>query len=409
MAAAKKNPLRRIIELDSELNRIKDLDILLERILLEARRIVHADAGSIYVVEEKDLAIKYSQNDTLQKNLPKGQKLIYSFFKVKINKKSISGYVAATGDTLNLPNVYKLPPRAPYRFDPSFDQKACYKSKSMLAVPLRSNTGRIIGVIQMINAKNKDHKTVSFTKNDELLIMHFADNAATALERAQMTRTIILRMIRMAELRDPKETGAHANRVAAYAVELYEAWARKHRVPEKEMNRNRDILRSAAMLHDVGKVAISDAILKKPARFTKSEFEIMKAHTYLGARLFVGEQSEFDRCAQLIALTHHEKWNGQGYPGHIDMDTGQPKRKKRNGDPVGLKGKEIPIAGRIVALADVYDALCSRRVYKEEWPMDKVLDELVSMAGKHFDPELVKLFFKIMPTIRHIAHRYADT
>ncbi len=408
MAYNKQNSLRRIIELDSELNRIKDLDILLERILFEARKIVRADAGTIYVVEEKALAIKYCQNDTLQKNLPKGQKLIYSFFKVKINKKSISGYVAATGGTLNLPNVYKLPLKAFYRFDPSFDQKAGYKSKSMLSVPLRSNTSRIIGVIQMINAKNKAGKAVSFTKNDELLIMHFADNAATALERAQITRTIILRMIRMAELRDPKETGAHANRVAAYSVELYEAWARQHRVPEKEMHRNRDILRSAAMLHDVGKVAISDAILKKPARFTKSEFEIMKAHTYLGARLFVGEQSEFDRCAQLIALTHHEKWNGQGYPGHVDVDTGQVKRKKKNGDPVGLKKSEIPIVGRIVALADVYDALCSRRVYKEEWPMDKVLDELVGLSGKQFDPELVKLFFKIMPTIRHIAHRFAD-
>jgi response regulator RpfG family c-di-GMP phosphodiesterase len=92
----------------------------------------------------------------------------------------------------------------------------------------------------------------------------------------------------------------------------------------------------------------------------------------------------------------------------VDVETGRPKRKSKSGQAVGLKGNKIPIVGRIVALADVYDALCSRRVYKEEWPQEKVLDELVKLSGKHFDPELVKLFFKILPTIRHIGSRYAD-
>jgi response regulator RpfG family c-di-GMP phosphodiesterase len=400
--------LKRIIELDSELNRIKDEDILLQRILLEARRIVRADAGSIYVVEDRELAIKYSQNDTQQKSLPRGQKLIYPLFKFKINTKSMCGYAAATGKMVNLPNAYKISPSAPYRFDTSVDRKSGYRSRSMLTVPLRTYAGKIIGVIQVINAKNKAGRIVAFTKNDELVIRHFADNAATALERAQLTRNIILRMIRMAELRDPRETGAHANRVAAYSVELYEAWARAHKVPEKEMARNRDILRSAAMLHDVGKVAISDTILKKPARFTKSEFEIMKRHTYLGARLFLDEQSEFDRFAQLIALTHHEKWNGEGYPGHVDPATGRPTKKGRKGKPVGLRRNEIPIVGRIVAVADVYDALSSRRVYKDSWPKEKVLEELRKLSGKSFDPELVDLFFQILPSIRHIANRFVD-
>ncbi len=400
--------LRRIIELDSELTRIKDEDILLERILLEARRVVHADGGSIYVVEGKTLAIKYSQNDTLQKGLPAGHKLIYSLFKIKINKQTISGYAAATGQRLNLRDVYRLPKKAPYRFNPSYDEKSGYRSKSMLTVPLRTAAGKIIGVIQVINAKNKAGTIVPFTKADELVICHFADNAATALERAQLTRSVILRMIRMAELRDPRETGAHANRVAAYAVELYEAWARKHRVPEREMLHDRDILRSAAMLHDVGKVAISDTILKKPARFTKSEFEIMKRHTYLGARLFSDEQSEFDHCARLIALTHHEKWNGEGYPGRVDPATGKPKKKGRDGKARGLKRTEIPIVGRIVAIADVYDALCSRRVYKSEWPKEKVLDELRALSGRSFDPELIDLFFEIMPAIDQIADRFVD-
>jgi response regulator RpfG family c-di-GMP phosphodiesterase len=396
------------MELDRELNRTKDLDILLERVLYEARKIVHADGGSIYVIENDLLIIKHSQNDTKEKELPPGQKLIYSILKLHINAKTISGYVALTGENVNLPNVYKIPNNAPYSYDPTYDKISGYRTKSLLTIPLRINTGKIIGVIQMINAKNKAHKIAPFKKSDELLVMHFADNAAMALERAQMTRTIILRMIRMAELRDPKETGPHVNRVAAYSVELYDAYARKHKIAEDEMRKGRDILRMAAMLHDVGKVAISDSILKKPARFNKKEFDIMKGHTYLGARLFIDEQSEFDETAQLIALTHHEKWNGEGYPGFVDVNTGKTLKKNKNGTVRGLKKAEIPLWGRIVAIADVFDALSSKRVYKDEWPEGKVLEELTRLSGKSFDPELVSLFFDILPNIRQIAERYVD-
>jgi HD-GYP domain-containing protein (c-di-GMP phosphodiesterase class II) len=400
--------LKNLIELDSQLNRTTDLDILLERILFEARKMVHADAGSIYVIENDLLMVKYAQNDSKQKALPPGQKLIYSIFKLKINTKTISGYVASTGKVINLPNVYRIPANAPYSYNPSYDRISEYKSKSMLTIPLRTNTGKTIGVIQMINAVNKKHKIVPFKKSDEILIMHFADNAAIALERAQMIRTIILRMIRMAELRDPKETGKHVNRVAAYSVELYEAWAHKHNLTEKEIDKNRDMLRMAAMLHDVGKVAISDAILKKPARFSEMEYEIMKAHTYLGARLFTDQQSEFDQISKLIALTHHEKWNGEGYPGRIDLNTGKPKRKTKNRKSKGLKKSEIPLWGRIVAIADVYDALSSKRVYKDEWPEEKVIKELKNLSGKSFDPELINLFLDILPNIKQITKHYTD-
>ncbi|RPJ07423.1 MAG: GAF domain-containing protein [Spirochaetaceae bacterium] len=398
--------LKHIIELDCELNRVKDQDILLERILLEARKMVGADAGSIYIIEDNKLAINYSQNDTIQADLPPGQKLIYSLFKVEINTKSIAGYVAATGAVINIPDVYKTGKSAPYQYDSSYDKLSGYMNKSMLAIPLRTITGRIVGVIQVINATDKDGKIIPFTKDDELFVTHFADNAAMALERAQMTRAIILRMIRMAELRDPKETGMHVNRVAGYSVELYEAWARKHNISEKEVQRNRDILRMAAMLHDVGKVAISDAILKKPAKFTPEEFAIMKAHTWLGADLFKdSEQSEFDDMAMQIALTHHEKWNGDGYPGRM---TGAGWRENASSPGRGLSGEEIPIWGRIVAVTDVYDALSSRRVYKESWPEEQVLSEIRKLSGTSFDPELVELFFEIMPMLKHVESRYHE-
>ncbi len=400
--------IKRILQLECEFNRIQDVDILLERILTEARIMLNADAGSIYIVEGNKLAIKFSQNETKQKELPPGQKLIYSIFKININKKTVSGYVASTGEIVNIPDVYAIPSNAPYHYDPSYDKLAGYKTGSMLNIPLTSNTGEIIGLIQIINKKNEKGKIIPFTKDDELLVMHFANNATVALQRAQMTRAIILRMIKMSALRDPKETGMHVNRVAGYAVEIYERYANKYKIEEKEVQKNRDILRMAAMLHDVGKIAISDSILKKPGKLNKNEFDTMKAHTYLGARLFIDKQSEFDEVATQIALTHHEKWNGQGYPGHIDINTGNPKKKDKQGNPKGLKGQEIPLWGRIVAIADVYDALSSKRVYKEKWEQDRVLEEIKILSGSNFDPELVNIFFEVLPHIKQISDRYAE-
>ncbi len=400
--------LKQIIELDSELHKIQDLDILLERILYEARKVVNADAGSIYIKEGDHLVIQYAQNDTIQKTLPPGQKLIYKVFKVKISPKTISGYVASTGSAVNIPDVYNIPPDAPYSFDPSYDRISGYRTVSNLTVPIRTNLGEILGVLQMINAKDADGKVVPFTEEDEMLVLHFATNVSTALQRAQMTRAILLRMIRMAELRDPKETGPHVNRVAGYAVEIYERWAQKHNISQREIEKTRDNLRMAAMLHDVGKVAISDMILKKPARFTEEEYEIMKSHTYMGARLFIDKQSEFDELAQLVALTHHENWDGTGYPGKIDVDTADPEQLHK-AKPRGLKGEEIPLFGRIVSIADVYDALVSHRVYKEAWTEANVLEEIRKLSGTKFDPELVEIFFEVLPNIKAIASKYPDS
>jgi len=401
--------LKQVLALDSELHKIQDLDILLERILYEARKVVNADAGSIYIKEGDHLIIQYSQNDTIQKTLPPGQKLIYNVFKVKINPQTISGYVASTGSAVNIPNVYNIPERAPYSFDPSYDHISGYRTVSNLTVPIRTNLGEMLGVLQMINAKDPEGNVAPFTKEDEMLVLHFATNVSTALQRAQMTRAILLRMIRMAELRDPKETGPHVNRVAGYAVEIYERWAQKHHISQHEIEQNRDNLRMAAMLHDVGKVAISDIILKKPARFTDEEYEIMKSHTYMGARLFIDKQSEFDEMAQLVALTHHENWDGSGYPGHIEVDTADPLHlMQQKTESTGLKGEEIPLFGRIVALADVYDALISHRVYKEAWSEEKVYEEIRHLAGTKFDPELVDIFFEVLPNIKSIASKYPD-
>jgi HD-GYP domain-containing protein (c-di-GMP phosphodiesterase class II) len=408
--------IKSLLEINSRLNHIQDLDILLERLLLEARKVVHADAGSIYVKETIEdggeridkLAFRYSQNDTLQKKLPKGQKLMYSVFSVPINEKTISGYSAFTRKAVNVSDAYNLPSGVPYSFGKGFDQMSGYKTTSMLTIPLITVEGRLLGVLQVINAKAKDGSIISFSKEAESLIHFFASNATTALERAGMTRTMILRMIKMAELRDPKETGTHVNRVAGYAVEIYDRWAEKNGILDDEKDKFKDNMRIASMLHDVGKVAISDTILKKPAKFTPEEFQTMQLHTVHGSILFGDPQSQLDLLSRDIAFTHHENWDGTGYPGWVDPMTGDPLKTGEDGKPIGKKGEEVPLSGRIVSLADVFDALCSRRVYKESWGEAEVLEEIRKISGTKFDPELVDIFFEILPHIKQIQALYPE-
>jgi HD-GYP domain-containing protein (c-di-GMP phosphodiesterase class II) len=407
---SEKEKLDALATLGEDLSRVQDLDIMMERILTAARRFVNADAGSIYIRENDFLRFAYTQNDTLQQRLADGEKLIYSTFQLPINEKSIAGHVAATGRFLNLPDVYALEPGCPYHFDKEFDERTRYDTRSVLTVPLKNHNEVVIGILQIINAQNEARKVIAFSASDEKMMSHFASIAAVALERAQMMRAILLRMIRMAEMRDPKETGAHVNRVGGYAVELYERWAKRRRINPQEADKHRDMLRMAAMLHDVGKIAISDLILKKPGRFDPQEYEIMKQHTVLGARLFADRQSEFDDAAAQVALNHHERWDGGGYPGHVDVQTGKalPRFEKPDGQPQGKKNNEIPLYGRIVALADVYDALSSARVYKAAWDESKVLDQIGSEAGGHFDPELVEIFFSSLDILRAVQRRYRD-
>jgi HD-GYP domain-containing protein (c-di-GMP phosphodiesterase class II) len=408
--------LTSIFEIDFELRKIQDLDLLLERILLEARKVVHADAGSIYVKQAAEengetvetLYFKYAQNDTVQKSIPPGQKLIYSTFSQPINEKSISGYCALTGKIIDVPDMYNIPPDAPYSFNSSFDKKTGYKTVSTLTFPLITADGRLLGVIQVINKKDDNGNIIVFTQEDIFLINHFAANATVALQQAYITRAMILRMIRMAELRDPKETGTHVNRVAGYTVEIYDRWAHNHNIPPEERETFRDILKIGSMLHDVGKVAISDVILKKPARFTPEEFQVMQLHTLYGANLFEDIHSNIDRMAKDIALTHHENWNGTGYPGWVDPVSRAPIKTNDAGQPLGRQGEEIPLAGRIVAIADVYDALCSKRVYKEPWDEEKVLEEIRQLSGSKFDPELIEIFLEILPSIKHTQSLYPE-
>ena len=410
MVMKEKEKIDLITQISLDINEVKDIDLLLERILTNVRRFINADAGSIYLKDKDELKFSYTQNDTQQKRLSPGKKLIYNTFSIPINNRSIAGYVANNCKIVNIPDVYNLSSGIPYTFDSSFDDISNYRTRSMLTVPMTNQRDDVMGVMQIINAQDDEGNIIPFSRSDEPLIMHFATSAALAMERAQMTRNIILRMISMAELRDPKETGAHVNRVGAYSVEIYEEWAKGRLIASKDVERQKDVLRMAAMLHDVGKVAISDVILKKPARLTMDEYEIMKSHTYLGARLFGDIQSDFDEMAADVALNHHVKRDGTGYPGDIDALTEKPLVgfEGPSGTARPKKGEEIPLFGRIVALADVYDALCSRRSYKEPWDEERILEEITQSSGTHFDPEVTDAFFSCLDVLKSIAKRYPN-
>ena len=405
-----KEKLDSLTLLGIELSRISDLDILMEHVLTRARQFANADAGSIYIRQGDWLHFSYTQNETLQKKLPTGEKLIYSTFKVPIDEKSLAGYVALTGRPLNIEDVYNLPPTLPYSFRKQIDDKVGYRTSSILTIPLRNSSGNILGILQIINARETSGDITTFSESDERIMHHFAAVAAVALERAQMTRALILRMISMAQMRDPRETGAHVNRVAGFAVEIYEEWAVRRGLERKVIDKTRDVLRMAAMLHDVGKVATSDLILRKPARLSADEYEVMKEHTIQGARLFLQKQSDFDEAAAIVALNHHERWDGTGYPGHVDFRTGLPLPGHilPDGRPQGKKALEIPLFGRIVALADVFDALSSKRSYKDPWDEREILSQIEKSAGTHFDPEVVEIFFNRYEVLCSIRGRYRE-
>jgi len=401
--------LNRILDIDRELDQIKDLDLLLERLLLLARREANADAGTVYIRKGDQLAFTHTQNDTFQAKLKPDEKLIYSFFSIPISDKSISGFVANHETILNIPDMYDISGDAPYHFDPSFDRKTGYKTVSSLTFPLVSSDGDLLGVMQLLNARDKYGEFIPFKPADEPFFEIFARFGSKAIQRAQMTRNLLVTITRFAGLRDPKETDAHVNRVGSFAMEIYEAWAKRREMDPEERERNKDILRMAAMLHDVGKVGISDIILKKPGKFDDDEYRIMQSHTWLGARQFL-DTSELDLISQEVALYHHENWDGSGYPGKIgDLFEADKYIRDVEERPEGLKGEEIPLFARVVAIADVYDALCSKRVYKEAWEEEKVLQVMREESGTKFDPELIDAFFSVLPTLCNIQERYRDS
>jgi adenylate cyclase len=215
-----------------------------------------------------------------------------------------------------------------------------------------------------------------------------------ALELVMVQEATIESMSSLVETRDP-ETGGHIKRTQNYIRLLAESLKKRPRFRAFLDDESIDLLCKSAPLHDIGKVGVSDRILLKPGKLTDQEFDEMKKHTVYGRdALFSAEKKlgaiSFLRCAREIAYTHHEKWNGSGYP-------------------EGLQGEQIPLAGRLMALADSYDALTSNRVYKAPLSHEKAVQIITEEKGSHFDPEIVDAFLQAKEDFRQIALKYADS
>lgn len=214
---------------------------------------------------------------------------------------------------------------------------------------------------------------------------HTDQNASLEEQVNQRTRElketrldVIHRLARMAEFRD-KDTGLHILRMSRYCFAL----AKRAGLSDSQA----ELLLATSPLHDIGKVAIPDHILLKPGRVDPSEFEIIKTHTTVGAQLLGGSSSTFLKMASTIALYHHERWDGLGYPQQ-------------------LKGDNIPLVARICAVCDVFDALTSKRPYKPAFTFEASLDELIKGRNTQFDPKLLDIFFDMKEEIRHIYDIY---
>jgi len=244
-------------------------------------------------------------------------------------------------------------------------------------------------VLDGLNAGADDFVTKPFNPPEIAVRMRVGQRLIN-LATAEMT---IFAMAKLAESRDP-ETGAHLERVRSYCHVLAE---QLRLIPKYQGNIDDEYVRliyQTSPLHDIGKVAIPDCVLLKAGRLDEEEFEIMKTHAVHGAATLEAAMSKYPnarflRMARDIALTHHEKWNGTGYPN-------------------GLAGQAIPLCGRIVALADVYDALTSKRVYKDAFAHGVARSIITKDSGTHFDPGMVEAFVAREQEFQNIRQRYAD-
>lgn len=370
------------------LGEVADTDELLRMLAETAMTMGNCEGCTVYEADGDALRFKLTLNRVLE---ARGVKAALKNYCLPIDLKTAAGFVATSKKPLNIPDVYNLPVGSPFSFNPSIDVMNNYRSRSMLVIPMCDSKGHVLGVLQLINhlsGENFSGDVTPFPERVEGYLKALASQCGIVLRNIKMADEIkqsrietVKKFVKASEYHDT-DTGGHIERMSRYSVLLY----RELGFDEASC----DVMRLAAMLHDVGKISTPDAVLKKPGRLTPEEFEIMKLHTVKGYEVLRDADSPFLQMGATIAYTHHEKWDGTGYPR-------------------GLKGADIPAEGRVVALADVFDALCSRRVYKDAWPIDKVFDEIRNCSGSHFDPQIVEIFFDNLDEILEIKTQFPAT
>jgi len=367
------------LELVLEITRLLAAEIHLDNLLLlishKTCEALSADRCTVYVVDRRrqELMMKVaSELEIATTRLPLGR--------------GLAGYVAQTGQTLNIPDCYADP-----RFDRSWDQRTGYRTRTMLVMAMRNSRQQIIGVFQVINklppkglpgGANESAALAAppvFTAEDEELLASIAASAAIAVENAQLYEqqraaydSMVNTLASTIDARDP-QTAGHSHRVALTATIL----ARRLGLPSEQV----ELIRYAGLLHDYGKIGVPDAVLTKPGQLTEEERRLMNNHaaltrTILSNMQFPAGLEEVPR----IAAQHHERLDGTGYPD-------------------GITGQELTLAGRLLAVADLYDALRTRRYYKPAFSTEKSLEIIRSVAGAHVDPAVVAVLEAALPEI----------
>jgi len=331
-----------------------ELDRLLMRIMDEVRRVLQADRCTVFLVDQEKQELWSKVAHGLEEN-----ELRFPI------SKGLAGYVATTGEVVNIPDCYSDP-----RFNPEIDRKTGYHTRNLLCSPMRNKLGEIIGVFQVLNKLEG-----AFNAEDEVMLDAISAIAATQIENAQLYEeqkktfdSFVETLASTIDARDPLTAG-HSQRIMLYSDEI----AKMLGFSPSE----REVLRKAALLHDFGKIGVREHILCKPGRLTPEEYKHIQSHVILTKTIL--EKINFHREFKVIpqvASTHHEKLNGKGYP-------------------FGLKDDEIPMGGRILAVADVFDALTSKRHYRDRMDFEKVMSILEEGAGVEYDAQVIDCMNKM--------------
>jgi len=346
---AENQRLKVLLEVGQAISSLMELDDLLLLIARETARVLKADRCTLFLLDKK--------REELWSKVAMGEE------KIRLPKESgIAGLVVTTGETLIIDDPYSNP-----HFNPEIDKKTGYHTRSLLCGPMRDSKGEVLGVFQVLNKLDG-----AFQEEDKELLEAVAAFSAIAIENArlyaELKKTFHSFIETLAATIDARHhlTAGHSHRVARYTVGI----AREMGLPKKEI----EILRVAAFLHDYGKIGIPDSILAKPGKLTEEEYAQMKRHPALTKEILGKIYLSADyKGIPGLASTHHEKLDGSGYP-------------------FGLDDGDIPLGGRIMAVADVFDAVTSKRDYREGMPYPEALELLRKDVGKHFDAEAFDAF-----------------
>ncbi len=357
----KSDPLVSLVKIGRSITAVTDIDVLLKVIAEETKIAIQADRCTVFLLDK--------EKDELWSKVALGMDSKEIRFPAD---KGLAGYVVKTGEPLNIPDAYNDP-----RFNPEVDKQTGYVTKTILCLPIKNNNQEIIGAFQVLNKRGG-----VFTKGDEDLLVAIGGSASIALENAQLFEqqkelykeqkelfeSFINTLAASIDARD-KITAGHSSRVKLYSILLVDELGCDEKF--------RELVEKAATLHDIGKIGIRDSVLQKEGKLTDEEYKHIQEHVQITHNILdkIYMSDDFKMITE-FACSHHEKYDGSGYYRH-------------------LKGEEIPYGGRILAVADVFDAITSKRHYRDKMPIQNVIDILISGKDKHFDGKLVDTFLNI--------------